>query len=230
MQPMTHARPLPTGLDVVRVFLGPDGGGGNLLGVFLDGSLVPSSERQAMATRLGYPETVYVDSVADGAASIAIFTPTRELAFAGHPTVGTSGLLRSRGFAVDRLIVPAGEVEVWQEGELAFIRARAGWGHEITAVRYDSPAEVDAMTGAPDGQASYYAWAWIDEAEGIMRSRYFAASVGIQEDEATGLAAVEMGHRIRRAFTIRQGVGSELYVRPGPDGTVEVGGRCASSF
>ena len=34
-----------------------------------------------------------------------------------------------------------------------------------------------------------------------------------------------MGGRTGRALTIRQGVGSELHVRPGPDGTVEVGGR-----
>jgi len=34
-----------------------------------------------------------------------------------------------------------------------------------------------------------------------------------------------MGDQLGRALTIRQGVGSELHVRPGAGGTVEVGGR-----
>jgi predicted PhzF superfamily epimerase YddE/YHI9 len=68
-------------------------------------------------------------------------------------------------------------------------------------------------------------WAWIDEPKGILRSRYFAPGPGIAEDEATGAAAVVMGARIGRPLTIRQGVGSELHVRPSDDGTVAVGGR-----
>jgi predicted PhzF superfamily epimerase YddE/YHI9 len=68
-------------------------------------------------------------------------------------------------------------------------------------------------------------WAWIEEGEGVIRSRYFATDVGIVEDEATGAAAVLMGHLIGRPITIRQGVGSEILVRPQPDGTIEIGGR-----
>jgi hypothetical protein len=40
-------------------------------------------------------------------------------------------------------------------------------------------------------------------------------------------AAVLMGDRLRRAATIRQGVGSEIRIQLGPDGTVDVGGACA---
>ena len=53
---------------------------------------------------------------------------------------------------------------------------------------------------------------------GELRSRYFATDVGIREDEATGAAAVVIGERLGRPLTIRQGVGSELHVRPGPGG------------
>ena len=48
---------------------------------------------------------------------------------------------------------------------------------------------------------------------------------GIGEDEATGAAAVRMGGLLARDLDIRQGVGSQLLVHQGPDGTVEVGGR-----
>ena len=59
----------------------------------------------------------------------------------------------------------------------------------------------------------------------MVRSRYFATDFGIAEDEATGAAAVVLGGELRRPLTIRQGVGSEILVRPRPDGMVEIGGR-----
>jgi predicted PhzF superfamily epimerase YddE/YHI9 len=75
------------------------------------------------------------------------------------------------------------------------------------------------------GETGRYVWAWIDEAAGTLRSRYFATDVGIREDEATGAAAVVMGGLLGRPITIRQGVGSEILVRPQPDGAIEIGGR-----
>ena len=59
----------------------------------------------------------------------------------------------------------------------------------------------------------------------LSRSRYFPTDFGIAEDEATGAAAVTMGDRLGRQLTIRQGVGSEILVRPQTDGTIEIGGR-----
>jgi predicted PhzF superfamily epimerase YddE/YHI9 len=70
-------------------------------------------------------------------------------------------------------------------------------------------------------------WAWIDEAAGMIRARYFATDYGIVEDEATGAAAVKMGAVLGRPLTIRQGVGSEIVVSPLADGSVEIGGRVA---
>jgi predicted PhzF superfamily epimerase YddE/YHI9 len=214
-----------TSLHVLRVFVAPDGGHGNPLGVFLDGAAIPADRRQSVARELGFSETVFVDAVNPTGARIAIFTPGAELAFAGHPTVGTSWLLRSTGRTVERLIVPAGLVDTWQEDGLIWIRARAEWVHPMTFVTYEDPGQVDRLTGPPDGEDSYYAWAWIDEASGLLHARYFAAGYGIAEDEATGAAAVVMGDRLGRPLTIRQGAGSELHVRPGAGGTVEVGGR-----
>ena len=75
------------------------------------------------------------------------------------------------------------------------------------------------------GEPGIYVWAWIDEAGGVVRARYFPTDLGIAEDEATGAAAVAMGGDLGRDLTIRQGVGSEILVRPQPDGTVEIGGR-----
>src|SRR5947207_2153393 len=60
---------------------------------------------------------------------------------------------------------------------------------------------------------------------GIVRVRSFPTDFLILEDEATGAAAVRLGAILGRPITIRQGVGSEILVRPQPDGTVEIGGR-----
>ncbi len=214
---------MPT-YKLLRVFCAADGSGGNPLAVFLDGAPIPAEDRQEIAAGLGYSETVFVDDAAEGV--IRIYTPAAELPFAGHPTVGTSWLLRVEGPGVDVLRPPAGEVPTWRDGDLTWIRARPEWVQDIEMEELGSAADVEGLLGPPEGATSYYPWAWIDEDEGIVRSRYFFSALGIDEDEATGAAAVVLGHRLGRPITIRQGEGSELRARPGPDGTVEVGGRC----
>jgi predicted PhzF superfamily epimerase YddE/YHI9 len=212
-----------TRLHVLKVFVGPHGRGGNPLGVLVDGRSVPDVERQRMAARLGFSETVFVDDPETG--DIRIFTPARELRFAGHPTVGTGWLLRKLGHGTSVLRPPAGDVATWDADGLAHIRARASWVHAIDFQQLSTAAEVDALTGAPPDRESWYPWAWIDEAAGTLRSRYFVREFGIAEDEATGAAAVAIGDLLGRPLEIHQGLGSELYVRPGADGTVEVAGR-----
>ena len=86
----------------------------------------------------------------------------------------------------------------------------------------ESPAEVDALSPSPDLR---YCWAWEDEEAGRVRARSFVPDAGIAEDEATGSAALALGHRLGRAIEIRQGQGSELYARPLDDEFAEVGGR-----
>jgi len=215
-----------TVLHVLRVFLGPGSSAGNALGVFVDASKIPKKRRQAIAADLGFSETVFVDSVSDGAARIAIFAPGTEMRFAGHPTVGTSWLLDRLGTPVETLRAPAGDVKTWRDGELTWIRARPEWAPAFRIVEYATAGEVESLVPPRMGDRGFYAWAWLDPSSGDIRARSFPTEFGIVEDEATGAAAVLMGARFGRPLTIRQGVGSELRVRPGPDGTVEVGGRC----
>jgi predicted PhzF superfamily epimerase YddE/YHI9 len=218
-------------LHILRVFIGPDGRGGNPLGVVLDGHAFPTTDdRQALAARLGFSETVFVDVIDEtsGSADVRIFTPGTELAFAGHPTVGTSWLLAERlGRSVRTLRCPAGDVATWSDDQgRRWIRARASWVHPIALEQLRDAAAVDAAQPGRLGDPGRYLWAWEDEVAGRLRSRYFATDVGIVEDEATGAAAVVMGDHLGRDLVIRQGVGSELLVRPDQGtGTVAVGGR-----
>lgn len=212
-------------LHVLRVFVGDDGTEGNALGVFLDGGAVPERRRQAIATDLGFSETVYVEDRSRG--TVRIFTPGAELQFAGHPLVGTSWLLARESTPVDVLRTGAGDVVTWTEGDLTWIRGRDEWCPPFELRQLDAPSEVNALEAPPAGAGGDLVdwWAWTDESHGEIRSRVFAPDVGISEDQATGSAALRLGHALGRPLLIRQGRGSVLHVRPGPDGTVEVGGR-----
>jgi len=213
-----------TTLHVLDVFLGPDGAGGNPLGVVLDGAAVPPPERQTVAARLGFSETVFVDDRARG--TLRIFTPAVELPLAGHPLVGTAWLLAHTGTPVTMLRPPAGDVPVSTEEGLTWIRARAEWATLYDARQLPGPADVDAH-GIPGGDAMIAVWAWEDEPAGRIRARVFPNGIGIEEDEATGAFALQLGALTGRAIVIRQGAGSELHARPAGDGWVAIGGRVA---
>ena len=209
-------------LHLLRVFCTGDGAGGNALGVFLDGPAVPAERRQAVAAYLGLSETVFVDDPAEGA--IQIFTPAVELNFAGHPSVGVAWLLAREREPVGRLRVAAGEVPGRYEEDLSFVSARPEWGPPWELAQLDGPREVEALDAAPPGHDLAVAWAWIDEAEGVVRARACGPRIGIAEDEATGSAATKLCAQLGRAIDIRQGRASRILARPAEDGRTEIGG------
>lgn len=69
--------------------------GGNLLAVVLDAEGLSDAQMQAIAREFGYSESTFVLPPRDAAntARVRIFTPTREVPFAGHPNVGTAVVL-----------------------------------------------------------------------------------------------------------------------------------------
>ncbi len=68
---------------------------GNPLAVVLDSDGLDGPRMQAIAREFNLSETVFVLPPADpvSTARVRIFTPARELPFAGHPTIGTAVLL-----------------------------------------------------------------------------------------------------------------------------------------
>ncbi|HEY6957741.1 MAG TPA: PhzF family phenazine biosynthesis protein [Candidatus Limnocylindria bacterium] len=68
--------------------------GGNQLAVFHDGWGVSDADMQAVARELNFSETVFIAKPEQGGDhKLRIFTPARELPFAGHPTIGTAFFL-----------------------------------------------------------------------------------------------------------------------------------------
>jgi trans-2,3-dihydro-3-hydroxyanthranilate isomerase len=68
---------------------------GNQLAVVLDSEGLDDSRMQKIAREFNLSETVFVSEPRDpvNTAAVRIFTPAREMPFAGHPTVGTAVLL-----------------------------------------------------------------------------------------------------------------------------------------
>jgi trans-2,3-dihydro-3-hydroxyanthranilate isomerase len=71
---------------------------GNPLAVVLDAEGLDYARMQAIAAEFNLSETVFVFEPKDAinSARVRIFTPRRELPFAGHPTVGAAALIAHR--------------------------------------------------------------------------------------------------------------------------------------
>ena len=85
--------------------------GGNPLAVFPDARGLSDAQMQALAREFNLSETTFVLPAADPAntARVRIFTPVRELPFAGHPNVGT-------GFVLARAASDRPETMIFEEG------------------------------------------------------------------------------------------------------------------
>ena len=68
---------------------------GNPLAVVLDADALDATQMQAIAREFNLSETVFVLTPRDpvNTARLRIFTPTTELPFAGHPTIGAASLI-----------------------------------------------------------------------------------------------------------------------------------------
>jgi trans-2,3-dihydro-3-hydroxyanthranilate isomerase len=71
---------------------------GNQLAVVIDSEGLPSDTMQAIAAEMNFSETTFVAPAAAAGHGyrVRMFTPARELAFAGHPILGTAWVIRER--------------------------------------------------------------------------------------------------------------------------------------
>jgi PhzF family phenazine biosynthesis protein len=103
-------RPYP--YEIVDVFT-TEALAGNALAVFPDARGLDAETMQRVAREFNLSETTFVfpPERAQNAARVRIFTPTMEMRFAGHPTIGTSFVLRRRGIvprSAERFVLEEG--------------------------------------------------------------------------------------------------------------------------
>lgn len=112
--------------------------GGNPLAVFPDAGDLEPSQMQAVAQTLNLSETTFVTGGDDTSYDVRIYTPREELAFAGHPTLGTTWVLRHLGRLKGDAFVQrsrAGETEVTAEGETLYFRRTGTASDDLEKVK-----------------------------------------------------------------------------------------------
>lgn len=111
--------------DIVDVFTDRPFAGNQLAVVHGAGDL-STAQCLALAREFNYAETTFPVPGDQGRYATRIFTPGGEIPFAGHPTLGTAWVLRSRGQLGDGEVVQecgAGEIGVRLAGDLAELSA-----------------------------------------------------------------------------------------------------------
>ena len=137
--------------------------GGNPLAVFEDARGIDDTTMQALALQFNLSETTFVLPSDRATARVRIFTPTFEMPFAGHPTLGTAHVVRALMQAGDAVTLEmgAGVIPVEARGDTWTLQANAPRVRAVEATR----AELAAMLGlaeadvAPDPAAPPL---WID--------------------------------------------------------------------
>ncbi|MBN5073220.1 PhzF family phenazine biosynthesis protein [Stenotrophomonas maltophilia] len=119
-------------------------GTGNPLGALLDADALSGEQMQALAAWLNLSETVFfLRPSAPGADyHIRIFTPTRELAFAGHPSVGAAWAAVSCGLAQPR------DGALLQQCAAGVLPVRVNGPAEALQIQLASPPARQLATGA----------------------------------------------------------------------------------
>ena len=100
---------------------------GNPLCVFEDGRGLTDAQMQALALQLNLSETTFVLPSERATARVRIFTPSFEMPFAGHPTLGTAQAVRALRGAGDAITLEmkAGVIPVTAQGDRWTLQANA---------------------------------------------------------------------------------------------------------
>ena len=116
---------------------------GNPLAVFEDARGMDDATMQALALQFNLSETTFVLPSERASARVRIFTPTFEMPFAGHPTLGTAHVVRAlREFGDDvTLEMRVGIIPVRARGDVRTLQANAPRHRAVSATR----AELAAM-------------------------------------------------------------------------------------
>jgi trans-2,3-dihydro-3-hydroxyanthranilate isomerase len=116
--------------------------GGNPLAVVERAEGLDSATMQAIALQFNLSETTFILPSATANARVRIFTPTFEMPFAGHPTLGSAHVVRDLGATGDAVTLEmiSGIVPVTAQGDRWTLEAKAPRTRQVGATREDIAA------------------------------------------------------------------------------------------
>lgn len=215
-------------IHTIRVFVDESNKFGSPLGIVVDERQeISAQERQDIATKLNYSETVFINSVKEG--NITVYSPIRECPFSMYAALGVGWYintqlsipnvrLTSRNQSIS---VEAGNDIFWVKSPVSILPK---WNFE----EYQTLKEIDDLSVKECANKQHvFAWTWSDKEKGIIRARTFANDWGIPEDEANGSGSMRLAVLLEQPITVIHGQGSVIYAKPNRQSMVMVGGRCS---
>ena len=132
---------------------------GNPLAVFEDARGLTGEQMQAIARQINLSETTFIFPGGRASARVRIFTPSFEMPFAGHPTLGTAHVVRSLHHAGDKLTLEmgAGIIPVTAHDNRWELHANAARTHPIEAA-HEELAKMLGLDVADIGERPL----WVD--------------------------------------------------------------------
>ena len=137
---------------IVNVFTRGAALSGNPLAVYEDGSALDTATMQALARQMNLSETTFVLPSSKATAQVRIFTPSYEMPFAGHPTLGTAHVVRAMGRGGDALALEmqAGIIPVNARGDRWTLQAVEPKSRALEMTR----AQLEGILGLEAGDVA----------------------------------------------------------------------------
>jgi trans-2,3-dihydro-3-hydroxyanthranilate isomerase len=139
---------------------------GNGLAVFPDPGSVDPSRMQKIAREMNLSETTFVTAIGTDGYDVRIFTPSDELPFAGHPTLGTAWVLRRHLGLLEKDLVAqhsaAGDTTVAFDNGAVWLERSGSAGDDL-----DDVGEMIALLGVSETDVGFDAAAIGGHAGGL---------------------------------------------------------------
>jgi len=220
---------------------------GNPVAVVLDGNGLSASEMQRIAAWTNLSETTFVLPPTSAAADyrLRIFTPRRELPFAGHPTIGSAHAVLEAGLAKPKAgklkqECEAGVLELAVEGEVLWLKAPPASMKALGAARRGELEKTlgARVTGAPAIVTVGPVWlvAELEDAGAVDRLLPDMTAIGAFTDsiQATGITVfgkAAAGDTVHvRSFAPAQGIPEDPVCGSGNISVAAVRGKSAGPY
>jgi trans-2,3-dihydro-3-hydroxyanthranilate isomerase len=136
---------------IVNVFAREGRLTGNPLCVFEDGTGLDDATQQALARQFNLSETTFILPSQKASARVRIFTPSYEMPFAGHPTLGTAHVVRDmKGGDAVTLEMKVGIIPVTAQGDRWTLKANEPRARALELTR----AELERTLGLQAGDVA----------------------------------------------------------------------------
>jgi PhzF family phenazine biosynthesis protein len=173
---------------------------GNPLCVFEDARSLDAQTMQQLALQFNLSETTFILPSTRATAAVRIFTPTYEMPFAGHPTLGTAFVVNSLQNLAGKLSLdmPAGIIPVQADGDRWTLQANSPTWRELPVERAQL-AEMLNLTASDIGDRPL----WVNTGkEQLIIPLTNEQAVRDMRPQATKLAALTSvdGHSMAYAF------------------------------